>query len=657
MATFAGRTSPTALAALAPSITNLAAAQRAKSQAAAGLMNTLGVQFEKQKEQEARKQKNQAAQQVAEGLLKDEAFRRQVPGISTSADLVKLVGAENVIEYGMKSQQADRLAQQSAAQIALTKKQIDQYDIDAKQREAEEASSKALTTLVGGMYGEGFTQEDLMTGLQGLSSSDAVRALNIYNERNPQDPLQEIKIGDRTYIYSKKTGNASLVDGSKLTPAAQAQLAAIEQMDIPEEEKERRRNIVLEYISSGGVDDLGNPLISFEQEPEAAGPVFDVSPEATSFFGQIPEKNITNLYIKDGQTTPEFDQYLLQLAKAGVSNDIINGVKTLVEQRAKEQRMGRFARGEFGEEKQRGRRGQRSVGSGTGGNVDRFAGGTGVYADEFAGGNQMPMAGEPRNDRVLDAASEVISARPISQKPIPSEQQATMEAKSGDSRILDLAEAFMGRGRNMGQRGGPSSRVLDQGRGVMEIVGSGRLAASQPPELGGPNVPMVRPSARVPAVVTGQPGPGIGGGMEATGQGRVAAAQQIGERVRLSEGPLARGVMEVLGPQIKAVGERIDETLRANRTLKEEQATFKRAKELAKQEILKTYNGKDRDQILKEVEKARLNRIKQIPKTSAQTKAQQKMHEVLMYMLNMEEAPMTSYGDPRMQSQPLLPVE
>jgi hypothetical protein len=139
--------------------------------------------------------------------------------------------------------------------------------------------------------------------------------------------------------------------------------------------------------------------------------------------------------------------------------------------------------------------------------------------------------------------------------------------------------------------------------------------------------------------------------MEATGRGRVAAAQQI------EQGPLSRGVVEVLGPQIKAVGERIDATLRANRTLKEEQATFKRAKELARQELLKTYKGKDRDQVLKELEEARLNRIKQMPKTSAQTKAQQKMHEVLMYMLNMEEAPLTSYGDPRMQSQPLLPVE
>lgn len=148
MATFSGRNSPTALAALAPSINNLAAAKRAKSQAAAGLMNTLGVQFEKQKEQEARKQRNQAAQQVAEGLLKDEAFRRQAPGITDSASLVKLVGAENVIEYGMKTQQADRIAQESSANIGLIKARMNDFERQREDREAAKASAKALQGLL-----------------------------------------------------------------------------------------------------------------------------------------------------------------------------------------------------------------------------------------------------------------------------------------------------------------------------------------------------------------------------------------------------------------------------------------------------------------------------------------------------------------------------
>ena len=105
MATFAGPTSPTALSALAPSITNLAAAQRAKSQAAAGLMNTLGVQFEKQKQQEAKRQKNEAALEIAKGLIADPAFRRQMPGVTDAAGLVKVAGAENVLDFGMKTQQ------------------------------------------------------------------------------------------------------------------------------------------------------------------------------------------------------------------------------------------------------------------------------------------------------------------------------------------------------------------------------------------------------------------------------------------------------------------------------------------------------------------------------------------------------------------------
>ena len=148
MATFSGRNSPTALAALAPSITNLAAAKRAKSQAAAGLMNTLGVQFEKQKQQTAKREQNEAAQQVAEKLLQDPAFRRQAPGITDSASLVKLVGAENVIEYGMKTQQADRIAQESSANIGLIKARMNDFERQKEDREAAKASAKALQGLL-----------------------------------------------------------------------------------------------------------------------------------------------------------------------------------------------------------------------------------------------------------------------------------------------------------------------------------------------------------------------------------------------------------------------------------------------------------------------------------------------------------------------------
>jgi len=355
MATFSGRNSPTALAALAPSINNLAAAKRAKSQAAAGLMNTLGVQFEKQKQQTAKREQNEAAQQVAEKLLQDPAFRRQAPGITDSASLVKLVGAENVIGYGMKTQQADRVAQESAANIGLIKKEIEQYDIDAKQREADEASSKALTTLVGGMYGDGFTQKDLITGLQGLSSGDAVRALNVYNERNPGEMLEQRTIGGRTFVYNRKTGATfDLGTGSELPEAYTKGLALIKEQ-FSEGTPEYNRAVQDLTDRTLGYDvTLGET--AFGGQPAAGGAaaggaVLDASPEAVSFFQQIPEDQVTDVFLKDGQTTPEFDQYLSKLSEAGVSDDIISGVKTMVEQRAEEDRMGRFARGEFGEKK------------------------------------------------------------------------------------------------------------------------------------------------------------------------------------------------------------------------------------------------------------------------------------------------------------------
>jgi hypothetical protein len=637
MATFAGRTSPAALSALAPSITNLAAAQRAKSQAAAGLMNTLGVQFEKQKEQEARKQKNQAAQQVAEGLLKDEAFRRQVPGISTSADLVKLVGAENVIEYGMKSQQADRLAQQSAAQIALTRKQIEQYDIEAKQREADLAAKKAEGEAFQQLVSAGGKLSDDQLGsiLSGLNPDAQARAISLRNQLDPSNAYDIVDLpnGESALIYGNQIMRISTQEKSKLPEAYTQGLALInEQFEKGTPEYDRAVQNLTDRTLGYDVS-LGET--AFGGQPAAAGPFVPTEAEQ-ALYSRMPD-----FFTEDNMVDSE--KLEAELAKMDfLTPEEADRMRQYAAQESIARR--RRAYGTVEEEEA-----EKSGGFFTRDPLEAFSipesspparGGTGRVSP-IAIAREMMVGGATQRSapRVADFINEAV------------------EAKSGDDRYSDLAEAFIGRGRNMGQRGGPSSRVLDQGRGVMEIVGSGRLAASQPPELGGPNVPMVRPSARVPAVVTGQPGPGIPGGMEATGRGRVAAAQQIGERVRLSEGPLARGVVEVLGPQIKAVGERIDETLRANRTLKEEQATFKRAKELAKQEILKTYKGKDRDQILKELEEARLNRIKQMPKTSAQTKAQQKMHEVLMEMLGMSEGPITSYGDRRMQPQPMLPVE
>jgi len=595
MATFSGRNSPTALAALAPSINNLAAAKRAKSQAAAGLMNTLGVQFEKQKQQTAKREQNEAAQQVAEKLLQDPAFRRQAPGITDSASLVKLVGAENVIGYGMKTQQADRVAQESAVAIDLTKKQIEQYDIDAKQREADEASSKALTTLVGGMYGEGFTQKDLITGLQGLSSGDAVRALNIYNERNPGEMLEQRTIGGRTFVYNTKTGATfDLGTGSELPEAYTKGLALIKDQfaeGTPEYERavQNLTDRTLGYdVTLGETAFGGQPAAGGAAAEGAVGVPITPTETENVLFERLPD----NIFTEDNMVDP--DVLEAELAKMDfLSPQEAERMRQFAAQESVNRRRDAYleATGEKPEDTSRST--QEMVGQG------RVAGGSFANPYEFLKG--------------------LISGRNSTTKAPP------------DPRLQSIQQA---RAIQESPISAPTTS-----RGTQEIIGEGRLAASQPPKFGGPMVPMVRPSARVPAVVTGQPGP------------------RTRERVKLSEGPLAEGFMEVFGPQIKAIGERIDERLRANRTLKEEQATFKRAKELARQELLKTYNGKDRDQILKELEESRLNRIKQMPKTSAQTKAQQKIHEVLMDILGMGEGPITSYGDPRMQSQPLLPVE
>ena len=69
--------------------------------------------------------------------------------------------------------------------------------------------------------------------------------------------------------------------------------------------------------------------------------------------------------------------------------------------------------------------------------------------------------------------------------------------------------------------------------------------------------------------------------------------------------------------------------------LKADQTAFENAKELARQELIEKYKGKDKKQILEELEKARLDKIMSMPKTSAQTSAQRKAHELLKNMFQM----------------------
>ena len=266
MATFSGRNSPTALAALAPSINNLAAAKNARSQAAAGLIKTMGVQFDKQKEKEARKQKNQAAQQVAEKLLQDPAFRRQAPGITDSAGLVKLIGADNVVKFGLETQQADRVAQESATRINLTKKQIEKYETDARLAESNEASGKAFASLVGNIYGsDEFTQEDLKLGLQNLSSTDALKAVGIYNQSNPENALKIIEKDGRRVLYNTVTGRMEFMDegASPLSREHKSQEAAVmADSSLTPEQKQARIQQLNAYYQKPR-DEFGDPMPGF----------------------------------------------------------------------------------------------------------------------------------------------------------------------------------------------------------------------------------------------------------------------------------------------------------------------------------------------------------------------------------------------------------
>ena len=263
MATFSGGTSPAALAALAPSINNLAAARNARSQSISGLMNTIGAGFERNKKQKQVKEKNEIAMGVAKGLLNDPNFQKSMPGITDAASLVKLTGSDDIIKFGREQQQINRVAQESATRINLTNKQIEKYETDARLAESNEASGKAFSTAVGEMFGEGFTQENLMAAIQGMNSNDSASAVRIYNERNPGEMLKEVTIGGRTFVTNEISGATfDLGTGSQLDKETASRLAAIDQMNISPEEKEKMKQGVLRF-SAIPRDEFGDPMPGF----------------------------------------------------------------------------------------------------------------------------------------------------------------------------------------------------------------------------------------------------------------------------------------------------------------------------------------------------------------------------------------------------------
>ena len=513
MATFSGRNSPTALAALAPSINNLAAAKRAKSQAAAGLMNTLGVQFEKQKQQTAKREKNEAALEIAKGLIADPAFRRQMPGVTDAAGLVKVAGAENVLDFGMKTQQADRVAQESAVAIDLTRKQIEQYDVDAKQREADEASSKAFTTLAGGIYSDGFTQEDLMAGLQGLNSSDAVRALNIYNERNPGDMLEKVEIGGRTFVTNRKSGATfDLGTGSELDKETESRIAAINQMNIPEEQKQEMIQQALNYAATPRDRD-GYPIDGFGGQPAggaaagggAAGVPIAPTETENVLFERLPD----NIFTEGNMVDPD------------------------------------------------------------------------VLEAELA---KMDFLSPQEAERMRQlAAQESVNRR----------RKAYLEATG--------------------------EKPEDTSRSTQEMVGQGRVAGgsfANPYEFLKGLISGRNPTTKAP------PDPRL---------------QSIQQARAIQESPISapttsRGTQEIIG-EARAIQGLPSEVQLQDRALKQRQAAFDNAKELARQELAKKLSGPERDKVLKELEDARIDEIMSLKGKSAQTKTQKKVREALLNIL------------------------
>jgi len=148
MATFSGGTSPAALAALAPSINNLAAARNARSQSISGLMNTIGAGFERNKKQKQVKEKNEIAMGVAKGLLNDPSFRKSVPGITDPASLIKLTSADEVIQFGREQQQINLVTKEAKAKIGLIQTQVEEFKRQEEDREAAKASGEALQDLL-----------------------------------------------------------------------------------------------------------------------------------------------------------------------------------------------------------------------------------------------------------------------------------------------------------------------------------------------------------------------------------------------------------------------------------------------------------------------------------------------------------------------------
>ena len=81
---------------------------------------------------------------------------------------------------------------------------------------------------------------------------------------------------------------------------------------------------------------------------------------------------------------------------------------------------------------------------------------------------------------------------------------------------------------------------------------------------------------------------------------------------------------------------------------------FNLAKQITREKARRE-EGRNAPDVVKELSKMTIDKINNKPKSAAEEKAQTSLQKVIMEMLELE-GPITSYGDPRMQSS-ITPVE
>ena len=611
MATFSGRNSPTALAALAPSINNLAAAKNARSQAAAGLIKTMGVQFDKQKEKEARKQKNQAAQQVAEKLLQDPAFRRQAPGITDSAGLVKLIGADNVVKFGLDTQQADRVAQESATRINLTKKQIEKYETDARLAESNEASGKAFASLVGNIYGsDEFTQEDLKLGLQNLSSTDALKAVGIYNQSNPENALKIIEKDGRRVLYNTVTGRMEFMDegASPLSREHKSQEAAVmADSSLTPEQKQAKIQQLNAYYQAPR-DEFGDPMPGFGGGAAggAGGPTGvpaggpggggsgDPTGDPTARITLEGNSNLKALFEKMGEdvlTDPrKVDGFLWQYRKL-LSDEQKETFKKYVIQESIE--------------REKEKRAAALAAQIEANNPDK----PGVVASYL---KNLTIPG------FSDPISSMIPDMDVLRKAYQEYAIDPLYRPSGPGGLSEKE---------------PHKLV----KGIKDYMMGGESQSSTPPKVS--ESQKTRPSPQInraenlnPSTVQNQDAP-------ATNQPRTSMLEKS------RQGPLERSFKRT----VKDLSSRIKAYEDSGKSF-----NFNLAKQITREKARRN-EGRNAPDVVKALSKMTIDKINNKPKSAAEEKAQISLQKVIMEMLELE-GPITSYGDPRMQSS-ITPVE